>query len=102
MAIRSRPAKGEDWYEYGGDLDDAARKADALPTQVAPAVHNHTASQISDSTSVGRAVLRAGDAAAARAALGVIGTGQAVTTLTQAQYDALASKDPNTLYRVTV
>jgi hypothetical protein len=46
----------------------------------APAVHTHTASQISDSTATGRSVLTAADAAAARTAIGagtsnlVIGT----------------------------
>lgn len=40
----------------------------------AAAVHTHTASQISDSTAVGRAVLTASDEAAARAAIGA-GTG---------------------------
>lgn len=39
-----------------------------------PLSHNHTASQISDSTTVGRAVLSAADAAAARTAIGA-GTG---------------------------
>jgi len=38
--------------------------------QSAPAVHNHTASQISDSTATGRSVLTAADAAAARTAIG--------------------------------
>jgi hypothetical protein len=47
----------------------------------APAVHTHTASQISDSSATGRSVLTAADAAAARTAIGagtsslVIGTG---------------------------
>lgn len=40
-------------------------------TQAAPGTHTHSASQISDSSSVGRTVLTATDAAAARAALGV-------------------------------
>lgn len=38
-------------------------------TQAAPGNHTHTASQISDSTSVGRSVLTAADAAAARTAI---------------------------------
>lgn len=43
-----------------------ARLSDARP----PTAHTHTAANISDSTTVGRAVLTAADAAAARAAIG--------------------------------
>jgi hypothetical protein len=46
--------------------------------------HTHTASQISDSTTVGRSVLTAADAAAARAAIGA-GTGNGDVTLTGTQ-----------------
>lgn len=45
------------------------------PEQAAPGLHTHPASQISDSSSVGRTVLTAATAAAARSALGV-GTAQ--------------------------
>lgn len=44
--------------------------------------HTHTASQISDSTTVGRGVLTAADAASARAAIGA-GTSSAAGTVTQ-------------------
>jgi hypothetical protein len=43
---------------------------DATDVGAAATVHTHTASQISDSTTVGRAVLAAADAAAARTAIG--------------------------------
>lgn len=43
-------------------------------TQAAPGNHTHTASQISDSTSVGRSVLTAADAAAVRSTLGLATT----------------------------
>lgn len=76
--------------EFGYETDTKKMKVGdgtstwtALPywdDQSAPAVHTHTASQISDSTAVGRSVLTAVDAAAARTAIGagtsslVIGT----------------------------
>lgn len=44
--------------------------------------HTHTASQISDSTSVGRAVVTAVDAAAAQSALGIANTVQVVNAFT--------------------
>jgi len=63
------------------------------------------ASNISDSTTVGRSVLTAADAPTARAAIGagtVTGTGiTAVVSMTAAAYAALATKDASTLYVVT-
>lgn len=56
--------------------------------------HTHTAAQISDASSVGRAVLTAATAAAARTALG---TGAPVQIVSQAAYDAL-TPDTGTLY----
>lgn len=50
----------------------------------AAATHTHTVSQISDSTTVGRSVLTAVDAAAARAAIGA-GTGDGDVTLSGTQ-----------------
>lgn len=40
------------------------------PTSFPPSAHTHTASQISDASNVGRSVLTAADAAAARTAIG--------------------------------
>lgn len=51
------------------------------PSTFAPAAHSHPASQISDSTVTGRAVMTATDAAAARAAIGA-GTGNGSGTVT--------------------
>lgn len=51
------------------------------PATFPPDVHTHTASQISDSTAVGRAVLKATDAQAARTAIGA-GTGNGTSNLT--------------------
>ncbi len=51
------------------------------PTSFAPSAHSHTASQISDATAVGRAVMNAVDAQAARAAIGA-GTGNGTSNLT--------------------
>lgn len=48
----------------------------------AAASHTHTASQISDSTTVGRAVLTATDAAAAQSALAIANTVQVVNAFT--------------------
>lgn len=69
-----------------------------------PTAHTHTASQISDSTAVGRSVLTATDATAVRTAIGagtgnVVGTGvTAIVSITQAAYTALGTKDASTLY----
>lgn len=74
-------------------IEDAHNAIDALPTPLAlgttastaaagnhthagfaPTTHQHTAAQISDASTVGRSVLQAADAAAARTAIGA-GTG---------------------------
>lgn len=59
-------------YPNPGFAVDMATKAelDAVATAKADAAHAHAAANISDSTTVGRAVLTAIDAAAARAAIG--------------------------------
>lgn len=71
---------------------DVAEAAEAVPwtgvtgkpTEFTPSAHTQTAATISDSTAVGRAVLTAADAAAARTAIGA-GTGNGDVTLTGAQ-----------------
>lgn len=50
-------------------LDDKADSSHNHDADYAPIVHTHTASEISDSTAVGRSVLTATDAAAARLAI---------------------------------
>jgi hypothetical protein len=50
------------------------------PTTFAPSAHTHPATDVSDSTTVGRAVMTAADAAAARTAIGA-GTGSSNLTL---------------------
>jgi hypothetical protein len=73
-------------------------------TQAAAGNHTHTATGISDSTAVGRSLLTAADAAAVRS---IAGSVQAVTTNarlwigTQAQYDAIVTKDATTLYAIS-
>lgn len=78
------PAGSNDWSEITGKpatfpptigpgpteavAGDDPRLTDARP----PTTHTHPASQISDSSAVGRAVLTATDAAAARSALGAV------------------------------
>lgn len=57
---------------------------DAADVGAAPAVHTHTANQISNSTAVGQSVLTAADAATARAAIGA-GTYSAAAATTAAQ-----------------
>lgn len=70
----------------------------------APATHTHTAAQVSDATTVGRNVMKAADAAAARAATGAgvvdstDGTVLNVVKLTSAAFTALATKVGTTLY----
>lgn len=54
-----------------------------------------TAANITDATAVGRSVLTAADANTARTA---IGAGGPWVQLTQAEYDAITTPDPNTLY----
>lgn len=84
--------------QLSGDLGGTA----SAPTVVSGVNHGHTAAQVSDASTVGRAVLTAATAAAARTTLGagnVTGTGvSAIVVLTQAAYTALATKDPATLY----
>lgn len=94
---------------------------DAADVGAAAAAHTHAATGISDSTSVGRAVLTAADAPAARSAIGAtslaIGTtgstamagnttladlgGTPTVVLTQAAYDAIAPGVPGVLYVVS-
>lgn len=56
-------ARASDWVPAWTDVT-------SKPTTFTPATHSHTASSISDSTTVGRAVVTATDAAAARTAIG--------------------------------
>lgn len=72
-----------------GQAADAAALATSLSGKAATA-HTHTASQISDGSTVGKAVLTAADAAAARSAIGA-GTGNsnlAIGTTTGTAADA--------------
>lgn len=72
------------------------------PSTFTPSSHTHPANQISDSTTVGRAVVTAADAAAARSAIGAVaGAGLTLWTGTAAQYAAIGTKDANTVYVVT-
>ncbi|MBF6459788.1 hypothetical protein IU433_12150 [Nocardia puris] len=50
------------------------------PAVFPPDVHTHVATEISDSTTVGRSVLTAVDAPAARTALGAVGTSRQIAT----------------------
>ena len=64
-----------------------------------------TAEDISNASAIGRTVLKAADAAAVRAATGAgrvdsDGTVLSIVKLTQAQYDALATKVATTLYAI--
>lgn len=69
-----------DWAQFihnrvageGAATDLSVRKLGSGSLEAAPGTHTHTASQVSDSSSVGRTVLTAADAAAARAALGTV------------------------------
>ena len=73
-------------------------RVDAL--EVAPPAHTHTASQVSDSTTTGRALLTATDAAAARTtlALGTAATTAATAYATAAQgVKADSALQPNTV-----
>ena len=75
--------------------DEPLNRIDALATALgSPTTHTHTAAQISDATTTGRALMQAADAAAARTTIGAA----AVTQMTLAAYNALGAKDPNTLY----
>jgi len=54
----------------GGPTTVAWADITGKPTSFPPASHTHTASQISDASSVGKSVMTAADAAAARSAIG--------------------------------
>lgn len=60
-------------------FDGAYSSLTGVPSTFTPSSHTHTASQISDSTTAGRAVMTATDAAAARTAIGA-GTGNGTVT----------------------
>ena len=93
-----------------GNVDNTrdADKPISTATQTALAgkaasTHTHPASQISDSTAAGRALLTAADAAAQRTSLGAVANGggiAAIVALTQAQYNAL-TPSATTLYVIT-
>lgn len=68
--------------------------------------HEHTSSEISDSTVTGRSLITAPSATAARDAIGA-GIGNMVgveidtiVRMTRAEFDALATKDPTTIYLI--
>ena len=63
-----------------GDIGAVANNDARLSDARTPTAHNHTASQISDSTSVGRSVLTAASAGDARAAIGAGTSSLAVGT----------------------
>lgn len=109
-----------DWGDLGGTLSDQVDLQEALDAKAASS-HSHPATGISDSTAVGRAVVTAANAAAARSAIGAtdleIGTtdttamagnttlaalgGTPTVVLTQAAYDAIAPGVPGVLYVVS-
>lgn len=68
--------------------------------------HNHASTDISDSTATGRSLITAASSTAARNAIGA-GIGNMVSTdvaqvvrMTRAAFDALATKDANTMYLI--
>ena len=63
IGATSTTAKAGDWFPSWGEVA-------GKPTTFAPAAHTHTAADISNATTVGRSVLTATDAAAARTAIG--------------------------------
>ncbi len=79
---------GNEVWHAGNDGSGSGLDADTLDgkqaSAFADATHTHTASQISDSTAIGRSVLTAASAAAARSAIGA-GTGSGDVTLTGSQ-----------------
>lgn len=120
-AVAAAPGGGaSDWGDLGGTLSDQTDLQAALDAKAASS-HSHPATGISDSTTVGRAVVTAANAAAARSAIGAtdlaIGTtgttamagnttlaalgGTPTVVLTQAAYDAIAPGVPGTLYVVS-
>lgn len=54
----------------GGDVVVAWADVTEKPVEFPPEAHTHTAAQVSDATAVGRSVVTAADAAAARSAIG--------------------------------
>lgn len=58
------------------------------PSTFPPSTHEHTAAQISDATEVGRGVLTADTAAAARSAIGAGTSSQNLTAMTAAEAEA--------------
>lgn len=75
----------------GGSSGVAWADVTGKPSAFPPATHTHTASQISDASTVGRSVLTAQDAAAARTAIGASGP---VATGTAAQLEAGTDTTP--------
>lgn len=63
-----------------GDYQPTWAQVTGKPTEFAPADHTHVAADVSDSSAVGRSVLTAADAAAARSAIGA-GTGNSTVAL---------------------
>ncbi|NKG21121.1 hypothetical protein [Paeniglutamicibacter terrestris] len=80
-AVRTAIGAGTSNLALGTSSTTAAAGNDSrLSDARTPLTHSHTASQISDSTTVGRAVVVATDAAAARSAIGA-GTGNGTSNL---------------------
>lgn len=111
---------GGTWGSITGTLSSQTDLQTALDSKAATS-HTHPATGISDSTTVGRSVMTAATAAAARSAIGAtdlaIGTtgttamagnttladlgGTPTVVLTQSAYDAIAPGVPGVLYVVT-
>ena len=120
-AVAAAPGGGASgWGDLGGTLSDQTDLQAALDAKAASS-HSHPATGISDSTTVGRAVMTAVNAGAARTAIGAtdlaIGTtgstamagnttladlgGTPTVVLTQAAYDLIAPGVPGVLYVVS-
>lgn len=119
-AVEGGGGSVSDWGDITGTLSDQTDLQAALDAKAATS-HTHAATGISDSTTVGRAVVTAATADIARAAIGAtnlaIGTtgttamagnttladlgGTPTVVLTQAAYDAIAPGVPGVLYVVS-
>jgi hypothetical protein len=81
----------------GGGGSTAWADITGKPTTFPPSAHNQASTTISDSTTVGRAVLTAADAAAGRTAIGAEASGAASTAVAA----HVAAGDPHTQYLTT-
>lgn len=81
--VNGSPAALDTLQELAAALGNDPNFATTITTLIgtkAPAVHTHAATDISDATTVGRNVIKAADAAAARTAIGA-GTGNGTSNL---------------------